>query len=113
MSTQFFEVTEKPWMQIIKILKTLEQDNVDKVFHQVEEIISQKIIIIDLINVWFINSTFIGYLYHLYETGKKSWRYLCFVNWHENVMDAFNLTWILDMIPYFRTLDEALIKLKK
>ncbi|MDD2565379.1 MAG: STAS domain-containing protein [Candidatus Gracilibacteria bacterium] len=113
MKNSFFEITDLKGIQIIKILKTLEQDNVDKVFRQIEETINQKTIIIDLVNVGFINSTFIGYLFHLYETGKKSGRYICFVNGQDSVMDAFNLTGILDMIPYFKTLDEALIKLKK
>lgn len=97
---------------IIEFLWPVEQENIETVFRQIEKSAENPYTIIDLWAVSFLNSTFIWYLYHIFETRRKSWNFTYICNAHPKIIDALNLTWVFDIIPYFKTLSDALKNLK-
>lgn len=85
-------------------------DNVDleKLFRQIEKNATWKHIVLDLSKLNFINSTLIGYIFHMYEQRKKSWGKFV-ISWcNQAVEDALNMTWVLDFIRSFSNITEAL-----
>ncbi|EKE28592.1 MAG: hypothetical protein ACD_3C00042G0007 [uncultured bacterium (gcode 4)] len=108
---QVFDFKIENWYHIFIFTWPLEQQFVERTFRKIEEMAKNRKIILDLSKVNFVNSTFIWYMYHLFETSRDIWWYMCFVNVNPHIQDAFNLTWIFDIIPYHRDVKAAFDKI--
>lgn len=110
---KYFEVIKSDIVNIIRFKISVNQWDIDKVFHQIENVSKSWRIIFDLWKVDFINSTFIWYMSHLHDLCQKNWWYLILTNCNPKVADIFNLTWILDIIPTYSSVDNALKNIAK
>lgn len=109
-----FEHTRNWDIDIFKFNYPLEDSNsVNLIFRQIEDISKKRKIILNLTEVKFLNSTFIWYIFHLYETSKNFGWFVYLVDINPWIKDILNLTWILDTIPYYRTIDSALKNIPK
>jgi anti-anti-sigma factor len=108
----FFESKVIDTVNIIKLNWPVEQMDVIKIFNSIEDICENRKLILDLTNVSFVSSTFIWYMYHLFEKNKDMWGFFYFVSPHINIQDPFNLTGVFDIIPHGKNVDEVLEKLK-
>lgn len=59
---KYFEYKETDWIGIIIFKISVDQANIDKVFHHIENISKTNKLILDLKGVDFVNSTFIWYM---------------------------------------------------
>lgn len=110
---KYFSHKIKDDFNIINFNSSIEQEDIQQVFLQIENVCKNRKIIFNLEKVNFINSTFIGYMYHLFETSKNMWGYFCMISINDNIKDAFNLIWVYDIIPFYKDLKEALLKIQK
>lgn len=109
---KYFSHKAKDGINIINFNSSIDQDDIQSVFLQIENICKNRKIIFNLQKVDFINSTFIWYMYHLFETSKNVGGFFCIVSVNDNIKDAFNLIGVYDIIPFYKNSEEALIKIK-
>lgn len=104
-----FEHSKNWEIDIIKFSYPIDENNhVNLIFRQIEDLSKKRKIILDLSEVKYLNSTFIGYIFHLYETSKNMWWFVYLANINFAIKDVLNLTWILDTIPYYGSVEKAL-----
>lgn len=109
MKKLLFEHAKNWEIDIIKFSQPTENnESLNNIFRQIEDISKKRKIILDLWEITFVNSTFIWYIFHLYETSKNLSWFVYLVNINPKIMDILNLTGILDHIPYYKTTEEAL-----
>lgn len=65
-------------------------------------------LVLDARELTFIDSKVVGYIAYLRTTYTKSGRHLCLVGVNETVNDILSLVGLMQVIPHFATLDEAL-----
>ncbi len=65
-------------------------------------------LVLDARALTFIDSKMVGYIAYLRTTTAKSGRHLCLVGVNETVNDILSLVGLMQVIPHFATLDEAL-----
>ena len=109
----YFETINIDWVLIIEFNNNIDQEKIESVFRQIESVSENPYTIIDLWNINYINSTFIGYLYHIYDTRNNAWNHTYICNACQKILDPLNLTWVLDIIPYFKNKEDAIKKTKK
>lgn len=108
-----YEITKIWEIDIIKFSYPIDENTtLSHIFRQIEEVSKKRKIILDLSEVTFLNSTFIGYIFHIYETSNTIWWFVYLANINPNVKDILNLTWILDTIPYFSSVESAMKNIK-
>lgn len=87
--------------------------NIDWVFNKIaEDILNFNKIILNLGELVFCNSKFLGNLFFLADTIEKKWWKLCINECNPLIIDSLSIVWIFDVIPYFEDKESSLDYLK-
>lgn len=106
---------EKQWVIIFYIEWKLDETNTDDIFNSIYKNIwsfSWKKIILNLKKLEYLNSKAIWYIVDLFANLEEDSWAICISDCQDKIYDIFELTWVIEVIPYSKTEKEALEKLK-
>ncbi len=104
--------TANPQTKVVHLSGDLDEMNIEILQKTVDpflEDLGLKTLIFDFSGLRFINSKGIGYLVSVHTHLSKDARVLMIISASEAVMDVISLVGLTSIIPYFETLDEALM----
>ncbi|OIP53152.1 hypothetical protein AUK10_02755 [Candidatus Gracilibacteria bacterium CG2_30_37_12] len=109
----FAEVTlqEIDDISIMTFTGELDETNVDAIFKKVYSLFSGKYIIFNLSGVTYGNSKFIGYVASMFDHIEEKEGEMVICECQPAILDTLDMAGILLMIPYTKTIEEALVKI--
>jgi anti-anti-sigma regulatory factor len=103
-----FEVLFKEWLAVFKLSWDAGLIDADIIFEKIsEETDLFNKAVLDLWELDYCNSRFLGQLFSLADNvDKKHWK-LCINRCNDMILETLTIVWMFDVIPMFETLSES------
>lgn len=98
----------RKWIEIFIFNWSIDWSNVEQIFTEFFELYTWNDIIFDFSWISYWNSKFIWYLNKIYEYTQDKWVKLYIIWCQEPILEIFEITWILELIPYKTSIEDAI-----